>query len=502
MLDFHRRSSGLLLHLTSLAGPHGSGDLSEAAYRFVDFLAAAGQSWWQMLPVGPPGDPTGCSPYGSSSSVAGSPCLVSLETLWRGGWLTRSEIRPPHDLASAHVHFPAVQTYRDQRLRQAWQRFRVARSSHHQDFREFCLEERDWLDDFALFCALKEHFGQAPWPAWPHELGHPDPTALRRARRAFAEEADYHRWGQFQFHRQWAVLRRYARQRGVGLIGDIPIFVSLDSADVWAHPELFALGAQGWPTRVSGYPPDRFCRRGQRWGHPHYAWAAHRRTGFGWWIRRFAGAYRLFDAVRLDHFLGYTRVWSIPASARSAKPGRWVGTPGRELLTAVRRALGDRPMIAEDLGHVTPADLALRDDFGIAAMRVLQLGFGPGDPLHQPHRYPPHAVAYTGTHDNDTTLGWFRALPRRARKDVLEYAGGDGRRVHLDLIRLVMNSAANTVIVPVQDILGLDSRARMNRPGTPTGNWDWRVLPGVLTPALARGLRRMTTLAERLEVER
>ncbi len=486
------------MHLTSLPGRHGSGDLSPAAFQFIDFLAAAGQSWWQMLPVGPPGPPPGNSPYSSCSSVAGSPYLVSLETLWEEGWLTRREVQPDGRLDVEHVRFPVVRAYREQRLRRAWERFRAARRSHRQAFAHFCAQHRDWLDDFALFCALKERFGQAPWPEWPPELRRRQRGALAEARRDCGDECDYHRWVQFQFHRQWAALRHHARRCGVGLIGDVPILVSPDSADVWAHPELFRLDARGQPTHVSGYPPDDFCRNGQRWGHPQYHWPAHQRTGFDWWTARLAGTYRLFDAVRLDHFLGFTRLWSIPASAGTAKHGRWIKSPGHELLSAARRALGDRPMIAEDLGHVTRADVALREAFEIPPMRVLQSGLGFGDPLHRPHRLDRHTVAYTGTHDTDTAVGWFQGLKPRARKAVLEYMGSDGRRVHLDLIRWALNSVANTVIVPVQDLLGLDGRARMNRPGTLAGNWAWRALPGWLTPALAARLRRMTEQAERL----
>lgn len=495
---FQTRSSGLLLHLTSLPGRHGSGDLSEAAFRFVDFLAAAGQSWWQMLPVGPPGHPPENSPYASSSAVAGSPYLVSLETLWKEGWLTRPEVRPNAGFSAERVRFALVRSYREQRLRKAWQRFRAARSSCRQEFADFCAQHREWLDDFALFCALKQQFARAPWPEWPRGWRRRQPAVLAEARRLCRDEFDYHRWVQFQFHRQWAALRRYARQRGVALIGDVPICVSHDSADVWAHPELFQLDGRGQPAQVSGYPPDEFCQQGQRWGHPLYHWPAHQRTGFRWWTARLAGAYRLFDAVRLDHFLGFTRLWSIPASARTARRRRWVRTPGRDLLSAVRRTLGDRPMIAEDLGHVTPADIALREDFGIPPMRILQWGVGPGDPLHRPHRFTPHTVAYTGTHDTSTVAGWFRGLKPRAQREVLEYAGGDRREIHLALIRLALNSVANTVITPVQDLLGLEERARMNRPGTPTGNWHWRAPAGRLTATLASKLRRLAKLAERL----
>jgi 4-alpha-glucanotransferase len=495
---FGRRSSGVLLPLSSLPGRHGSGDLSEAAFAFIDFLAAAGQSWWQMLPVGPPGDPPGNSPYSPSSSVAGSPYLVSLDTLWKEGWLTRREIQPERTFLADHVCFEVVHPYREQRLRLAWERFRMARPSRRAEFVWFCEQHRDWLDDFALYSALKRQLGQTHWTAWPRDLRCRRPAALAEMRRSSQVEFDFHRWVQFQFHRQWAALRRHARRRRVALIGDIPIFVSHDSADVWTHTALFKLDASGLPTQVSGYPPDDFCPQGQRWGHPQYHWPEHQRTEFGWWAARFAGAYRLFDAVRLDHFLGFTRLWSIPARTRGAKYGRWIRTPGRALLSVVRQTAGNRPMIAEDLGHVTPADVRLRDDLGIPAMRILQWGLGPGDPQHRPHRFSPHTVAYTGTHDTDTAVGWFQTLDPRARNQVLNYTGADGREIHLALIRLAWNSVANTVIVPVQDLLGLDHHARMNRPGTPTKNWHWRILNGQLSPELAHWLHRLTELSERL----
>ena len=286
---FQRRSSGLLLHLSSLPGRHGSGDLSQATFEFIEFLAAAGQSWWQMLPVGPPGDPPGNSPYSSCSSVAGSPWLVSLEALWQEGWLTSREIRSERGFHAQRVQFPLVRAYREARLRKAWARFRATRPSRRDAWAGFCRRHRDWLDDFALFCALKREFGQRPWTDWPRELRGRDAAALAHARRACREEIDYHRWVQFEFDRQWAALRRQAHHRGVGLIGDVPIFVAHDSADVWAHPELFQLDPCGRPTRVSGYPPDDFCKGGQRWGHPQYRWPAHLRTGFRWWVARFAG---------------------------------------------------------------------------------------------------------------------------------------------------------------------------------------------------------------------
>jgi 4-alpha-glucanotransferase len=501
-LTLQKRSSGLLLHITSLPGRHGSGDLSGEAFQFIDFLVAAGQSWWQMLPVGPPGAPPGNSPYSSCSSVAGSPYLVSLNTLCQEGWLTPREVRPDRGFDADLVRFPLVRAYREQRLRKAWERFRGTRFARGDEFAAFRANHRDWLDDFALYSALIQRFNGKPWTEWPPEIRQRQPKALAVARRACREEIEYQQWVQFQFDRQWAALRSYARQRGVALIGDVPIFVSHHSADVWAHPELFRLDTRGQPTRLSGYPPDDFCKNGQHWGHPQYNWPAHQQTRFRWWVERFAAAYRLFDAVRLDHFLGFTRLWSIPASARTARRGEWVRTPGRQLLSTVRRTMGGRLMIAEDLGHVTPADITLRDDFGIPAMRVLKWGLLPRHSLHRPHLLTTHTVAYTGTHDTNTVVGWFEGLTPAAQKDVLDYLGSDAQRFHLDIIRLALNSVANTVIVPVQDLLGLNSKARMNRPGKPTGNWCWRLPAAVLTPALGKKLRRMTELAERLPAKR
>jgi 4-alpha-glucanotransferase len=423
--------------------------------------------------------------------------LVSLEELKREGWLRAEDLRPAAGMDAGRVRFEVVWPYREDRLRRAWRRFREAPGSVQRRFRRFCAAQRGWLDDYALYCALKERFDGAPWRDWPEALRRRERKALAAAQRELAGVVDGHRWVQYEFDRQWGVLRRHAARRGVGLIGDLPFFVAPDSADAWVYPELFTLDEEGQPTQGSGYPPDVYCGDGQRWGHPQYNWVEHERTGFRWWVARFAAIFRWFDAVRLDHFLGYTRTWSVPPRGRTARRGRWLETPGEALLGAVRRALGDRPLIAEDLGRVTAADIALRDGLGIPGQRILQMGFGSKDGLHRPHGFVPGCVAYTGTHDTDTVVGWYRSLPGRVQKEVLAYAGSNGERVHWDLIRLTMNSAANTAIVPVQDLAGLGGEARMNRPGTPTGNWDWRMERGELTRGLGRELRGMTELAGR-----
>jgi 4-alpha-glucanotransferase len=484
--------------VTSLPGPHGSGDLGSPAHRFVDFLSQAGQQWWQMLPIGPPGRAPGFSPYDSASAFAGSPWLISLDALARQGLLHQRDLRPASGLFSRQVNFPAVQRFRETRLRQAFAQFERRRGDEQQAFREFCRANADWLEDFALFAAMRRESLGKSWTEWEQGIRERRPRALDAARRRLAHEMAGHRFVQFEFDRQWRALREHAHRRGLGLIGDLPIFVAHDSADVWSHRELFQLDRRGQPRRISGYPPDRFNRQGQLWGHPQYDWARHEQTRFAWWLRRFARMFELFDAIRIDHFLGFTRTWSIPARARTARSGRWVKSPGFKLFAAVRRQLGSRPMIAEDLGHVTPADVRLRQSFGLAAMRIFQFGFGtePDASDHLPCNYARLCAAYTGNHDNDTTVGWFRRLRPRQQQRVRAYTGGSRAAPHLNAIRVLMQSPANVVIFPMQDVLGLGTRARMNRPGTLEGNWRWR-LPSVKFGPLAQRLRLLTETFER-----
>jgi 4-alpha-glucanotransferase len=493
--DLHHRSSGVLMHVTSLPGPHGCGDLGPEAHRFVDFLADAGQTWWQMLPIGPPGRVPAFSPYDSASAFAGSPWLVSLQVLAQDGLLARRDLKPPSGLSSRQVNFPVTLRFRERCLRQAFANFRRRRGEKNRRFREFCEANRDWLEDFALFMAMRRDSSGKSWTAWETTLAHREPSALRAARQRLAHEIAGHRFVQFEFNRQWHALRDHAHQRGIGLIGDLPIFVAHDGADVWSHPNLFQLDRRGGPRRVSGYPPDRFNRNGQLWGHPQYEWAQHQQSGFGWWRRRFERVFELFDSVRIDHFLGFTRTWSIPARALNARHGRWTKSPGSQLFAAVERKLGRRPMIAEDLGHVTPADVRLRNTFRMAPMRIFQFGFGKeaDSADHLPHHYAPLTVAYTGNHDNDTTVSWLHHLPPAQRQRAVAYAGGDDGTFHLAAIRTLMACPANVVIFPMQDVLGLDERARMNIPGTAEGNWRWR-LPSLKLDRPAQELRLLTEL--------
>jgi 4-alpha-glucanotransferase len=489
------------MHVTSLPGPHGCGDLGPEAHRFVDFLADAGQAWWQMLPIGPPGRPPAFSPYDSASAFAGSPWLVSLEALARQGLLGKRDLAPVAGLSSRRVNFSATLRFREERLRRAFGGVPRRPTGPARGFREFCDANADWLEDFALFMAMRRDSGGRPWTEWEVAVRRREPSALRAARERLAHEIAGHRFVQFEFDRQWRALRQHAHRRGIGLIGDLPIFVAHDSADVWSHPELFQLDRCGQPRRVSGYPPDRFNRNGQRWGHPQYAWGAHEQTRFAWWLRRFRRIFELFDAVRIDHFLGFTRTWSIPARAESARSGRWVKSPGLKLFAAVERKLGRRPMIAEDLGHVTPADLRLRDAFGLAPMRVFQFAFGSESDSadHLPHNYARLTAAYTGNHDNDTTAGWFRRLPSTQRRRVLTYVECGDTAPHLAAVRALMASPANAVVFPMQDVLGLDHRARMNIPGTVEANWRWR-LPSVQLDKPARNLRRMAETFGRIHL--
>jgi 4-alpha-glucanotransferase len=495
------RASGILLHPTSLPGPYGSGDLGRSARDFVEFLESAGQRWWQMLPVGPPG--IGHSPYSAQSAFAGNPMLIDLEALVDEGLLRRNEL-PPTCIATERLDFEEVEPQRDRALRAAHRRF-VAHGSGGPEFEAFLAESSLWLDDFALWSALQHSQPGVPWTQWEPSLRRREAGALARTRRELDGEIGYAKFAQYVFGRQWAALRDYCHERGVGLIGDIPIFVAQDSADVWSTPAVFRLNEDGTPAVVSGVPPDYFSKTGQRWGNPLYSWVHLRKAGYGWWIERFRTTFARFDAVRLDHFIGFCRYWEVPANEPTAENGRWMRGPGRLLFDAVRETFGQLPLIAEDLGAVTPKVFALRDRFELPGTKILQYAFGndPNAADFQPHSFPRNAVVYTGTHDNDTTIGWFhdpggtgsRSPEQTAleRKNAMRYLATDGHEIHWDLIRAALASVANTAIIPLQDVLGLGSGARMNTPGTASGNWAWRFLPSALD---GRPSERLAVLTE------
>lgn len=507
------RASGVLLHPTSLPGPHGHGDLGPAAHRFAEFLADAAQSWWQMLPLGPPG--TGNSPYDSPSTFAGNPGLVSLEQLAADGLLEPGEIAAPRRLSGRKARFDRAASYRLPRLRRAHERFSASVSkADARALSAFREEQKSWLEDFALYQALKTAHDGAPWYEWEPDLVARRPPALRRARRRLAGEVAFHEFLQYEFDKQWRALQRRCHDLGIRLLGDVPIYVAHDGADVWAHREIFHVDRTGRQRVVAGVPPDAFSSTGQLWGNPLYRWASLDKSGYSWWIARLGLTLSRFDAVRLDHFIGFRRYWEVKAGARTAQRGRFVRVPGERFLSAVEAALGGLPFIAEDLGIVTDEVRALRDRFGLPGMRVLQFAFdedGPND--YQPHRYPRHSVAYTGTHDNDTAVGWFRERApsgdrKRARelalrrRRVLDYLGSDGAEVHWDLIRLTLMSVADTAIFPMQDLLGLGSAARMNTPGTAHDNWTWRVQADEIAPAVAERMAGLCETYERIPERR
>jgi 4-alpha-glucanotransferase len=505
MFDLEERSGGVLLHLTSLPGPHGNGDLGPEAHRFAGQLAAAGQRWWQMLPVGPPGE--GNSPYSARSAFAGSPLLVDLAALARDGLLPEPAL-PPR-FPEEGIDHAAAAAYRDRELRRAFAAFerRRKRASYHA-FRE---RAAAWLEDFALFSALRFATGGRPWIEWDRDVRLRRPGALARARRELAPEVELHRFQQWVFDTQWRSFKQHANRLGIGLVGDLPFFVAHDSADVWAHRDLFELDEEGRPTVVAGVPPDFFSTTGQRWGNPHYRVSRMKRQGFRWWIDRVEHDLERFDALRLDHFIGFWRVWQIPADAPTAEKGRWAAGPRDDLFRRLRARRGARlPLVAEDLGLVTPEVKALRDRFELPGMKVLQFAFG-NDLQAQdfrPHNYPRRSAAFTGTHDNDTITGWFfdrggrERTPEqteRERRTALAYLGSDdAREIHWKMIRCVMASVANLAIVPVQDVLGLGSEARMNRPGTDSGNWEWRMREGAFDQDAVDRLAGMARLYERL----
>jgi 4-alpha-glucanotransferase len=496
------RSSGILLHPTSLPGPHGSGDLGPSAYHFVDWLVAAGQSLWQMLPIG--GIGPGNSPYMSSSAFAGNLLFIDLTELRSRGWLEDADIAPTADLLADRVDYGAVHEYRMTRLRRAATRFfAIATTAQRNEFAEFCRSEADWLDDYALFMTLATINQWRDWTEWDADLVARERGALAAAAAQFSGQVEFWKFCQWSFFRQWFALKSYANGRGIKLVGDIPIFVAHQSADVWARRQLFELDAAGVPSVVAGVPPDYFSETGQRWGNPLYHWPTHEAEGFVWWIARLRRTTALFDFVRIDHFRGFAAHWEIPATEATAIKGRWVTVPGEKLFAAIRDALGTLPIIAEDLGIITADVVALRDHFNLPGMRVLHFAFG-GDGTHPflPQNYPHRTVVYTGTHDNDTTRGWWQTLGERERAFAVAWLDSDGEEIHWDLIHAASASVADAAIYPLQDVLGLGSECRMNLPGKSEGYWTWRFRWDQFQPGHAERLARLGAAHGRCPLER
>jgi 4-alpha-glucanotransferase len=493
-----KRASGILLHPTSLSSPFGIGDFGDEARAFVDFLHKAGQTLWQVLPLTPTG--YGDSPYQSISAFAGNTLLIDPRALVADGLLHANELSGSF-AETDRIDFEAARSGKSVIFSKAFQTFRDQQpSSMTGEFDEFCARSAWWLDDFALFNAAKAAEGDRQWTAWDRELAFRDSQSLAKARAELADEITKQKFLQFLFFRQWHALRDYARERNIRIIGDLPIFVAHDSADVWANHELFKLDDDGKPTVVAGVPPDYFSETGQLWGNPLYDWERLRAKNFKWWIDRVRWSFELFDLVRIDHFRGFVACWEIPAGEPTAQNGRWVETPGRELFFTLKQTLGKLPIIAENLGVITPEVESLRAEFGFPGMRVLQFAFG-GDANndHLPHNHTHDSVVYTGTHDNDTTVGWFASAGENERKYCLEYLGTEGREINWEMIRASMASVAHMTIVPMQDVLGHGNEARMNLPASTSDNWAWRLAPGTLENQLAQRLRNLASTYGRIK---
>jgi 4-alpha-glucanotransferase len=494
------RAAGILLHVTSLPSRFGIGDLGPSAVAWIDRLAEAGQSWWQVLPLGATG--YGHSPYQALSSFAANPLVISPQALIEDDLLKASDCSG-ESFACDYVEFDRVALFKEKVLRRAWQNYRNgARKDLRDAFEQFCHEKASLQSEPALFMALSAKFDHAPFLQWPQEFVRRESTAIARAKEDFSEAIDEFRFGQFLLLRQWTTLKQHANRRGIKILGDLPIFVSPNSSDVWANPELFLLDDQLKPRVVAGVPPDYFSADGQLWGNPIYDWDALKRTGYRWWIDRLQSRLNYLDAIRIDHFRGFEAAWHIPAGAPTAAPGQWVPGPGADFFDQVRHALGGLPLLAEDLGLITPAVTALRDQFQLPGMRVLQFAFN-GDPNnpHLPHHCLHNGVIYTGTHDNDTTRGWYNTLPENERGHFWRYIGRSGGEPHeavWEMIRLAWNSPAALAIVPLQDLLGLGSSARMNIPGRADGQWRWRCSADALDGVPWQRLFDLTQEAQRV----
>ena len=487
------RGSGILLHPTSLPGAFGAGDFGPDAYQFVDWLVSAGQTYWQVLPLGEIGP--GNSPYMSSSAFAGSILLIDLVELSSHGWLSSEDMTPHPDFRPDRVDFTLLRPFRMERLRRAARNFFASgHDDTHRAYTEFCIAEHEWLEDYALFMTIAERENGCEWSHWPKQLAHREPQALRQIEVTCADKVGFWKFCQWCFARQWSNLRLYANERGVKIIGDVPIFVAYQSADVWSHQELFELDENGRPSAVAGVPPDYFSETGQLWGNPLYRWDIHEKTGYAWWIARLRHALQLADLVRIDHFRGFVAYWEVPADAPNAINGKWVAGPGEKLFEAFEKAFPYLPIIAEDLGLITPNVVELRDKFKLPGMRILQFAFAEGEGNHfLPHHYVPNTIAYTGTHDNDTTLGWWNSVSDHEKTFAKHYLNSDGQQIHWDMMRTLSNSVANIVIFPMQDVLGLSGDHRMNFPGKPTGNWEWRFSWGQVRRELTHALAKIST---------
>lgn len=502
------RSSGILLHPTSLPGPYGIGELGSEAHDFADFLRDSGQRIWQVLPLGPTG--YGDSPYQCFSAFAGNPLLISVDRLVERGYLDARDLGAPPAFSSDTVDFGAVIAWKLPLLQKAFEGFARSSDDDRREFSDFCGRHASWLEEFALFMALKDEHNLVSWMEWGPEYALRQPAAIQSAREKLSHQIERTKFIQFEFERQWCDLKTHCARNDIRIMGDLPIYVALDSADVWANRELFELGEDGKPRVVSGVPPDYFSATGQLWGNPIYRWEAHAKSGYAWWIARLRRALEMIDMIRLDHFRGFEAYYEIPAGELTAVNGAWVKGPGAALFEALRSALGDLPIVAENLGVITPEVEGLRNYFGFPGMAILQFAFGndPQAPSFKPHNYPREVVAYTGTHDNDTVVGWWTSKPGagsvRSLADVEKemafarrYLNTDGSDINWVMIRTLMASVAGTALFPLQDVLGVGSEGRMNLPGSSSGNWRWRFREGKLTPAISARLKEYAETYDR-----
>jgi 4-alpha-glucanotransferase len=489
------RSAGVLLHPTSLPGPFGIGDLGPEAYRWVETLAAMKQHWWQILPLGPTG--YGDSPYQAYSAFAGNINLLSPELLHRDGLLP-ADVLHGHGFRADRVDYTAVTALKTQLVRQAWDAYTARPHELQLAFESYCAAEKSWLHDYASFRAIRSAFGDTPLMTWPTDVRQRNPVALVELEKQLHKEILIHKFGQFLFDRQWLALKTFANKKNVKIIGDAPIFVALDSSDVWANPGEFLLDDSGQPTALAGVPPDYFSEDGQFWGNPLYDWAAMECNRYAWWAARLRRQFAQVDLIRLDHFRGFAAAWHVPPTEKTAKNGTWIDGPRAKLFHALKAQLGELPIIAEDLGVITPDVTELRLQFGLPGMTVLQFMLGGPENLYWPHNYVANTVAYTGTHDNDTSLGWYQSLGDTDRQLLTRYIGHEMREPHLDLVHLAWASVAVLAIAPMQDLLGLDGAARMNVPGLADGNWGWRFEPRQFPGGLIERLAEMTRLYGRV----
>ena len=493
-----KRGSGILLHITSLPSPYGIGDLGPDAYEFVDFLYETHQRYWQILPLTLTSPEYGNSPYSSFSSFAGNILLISPERMLRNGWIDGSDIPQMPNFPENRVDYIKVMEFKSRIFSRAYEKNREVLNNHN-DFQRFCEENADWLDDYSLFISIKRHLNGTQWGDWPEELRDRKKEALRKVASQLKEEILKEKFLQYIFFNQWSALKTYCDTKGIKIFGDIPIYVNYDSADVWANPEIFKLDKNKKPAYVAGVPPDYFSTTGQLWGHPVYRWDVLKDTGFEWWIKRIGHNLKLYHMFRLDHFRGFVAFWEVSADEKTAINGRWVDAPAVEFFTKIKEHFPDIPIVAEDLGVITDDVREIMERFGFPGMKVLLFAFGDDLPTnpYAPHNHIRNCVVYTGTHDNNTIKGWYRReIDDATKKRISEYIGRDinERNIHIELIRLAMMSVANTVIFPMQDLLGLGEEDRMNLPASSEGNWEWRLRKEQITSALKKRLRDMTVI--------